>query len=99
MSDKPNYRKSETEPASIGKMTAMMGMAPQIADPVTVATGKAGRIYIECKTKMLRSDGAHDTIRKLIIEAMEETRREVMVEAIRDKAIGNYQKMLDQMPQ
>lgn len=91
-----NMNQPDNEPASIGSMFNMMTQkpAPPIADPTTIALQRAGRIYIEAKARILRGDLAIETIISELEQAKADTEREILVVAIRDKAIENYDKMI-----
>lgn len=96
-----NYAESSEQPDSLHKMAAMWsgnGAAPRIVDPTTVAGQTAFRIFLDAKSLILRSDGTRDRIREIFTEAIERTRKEVLVEKVRDKAVEKFEKMIAALP-
>lgn len=97
---KPTYRQNNTPPATLAAMVTAMTAAPKpILDPVMVAGQNALRIFGDLRWKISISDGEIEHIRTLIAEAIEQSRKDILVEAIRDKAIAEFQKMADALPE
>ena len=96
---KPHYRQNNTPPATLAAMVATMTTPPKpILDPVMVAGQNALRIFRDLKWKISISDGEIEHIRKLIAEAIEQARKDILVEGIRDQTIAEFQKMADALP-